>query len=288
MRRISACTANLLSFPLIASCTVGELSFTSKNPAPTRDSQLERDILACDVSDGQAHCAMVAKRLEGRKKRFKLRATRTDLEKYGLTVIGWTICAISDRSGYHCTNIRTGEDATPAHARPMSQRSWVAWNDGLCVESSIRDERSHFECFHRSGHVRQTTEFFVSEHHRTVSFESGACICSDQRDYFQGDGETPLGAACLFQDDDISVSASYTQRDAEGLTHGVMMRGPGFYLDFGEVCRQLEGNTPAEATARLEAWESGRRDLPPTVGLDPPYPGPETVVEVPSTTIAPD
>lgn len=265
--RRAALAVALFSWP---ACATGEVTTVDYDPTPDADDEHERGTLLCEAVDGRIHCLDGASLWPGKRRILRLRATRQDVERTGPLVFGYDVCAVSKGDGFHCVNTRarrrTSNRIRASYAEPLESRSWFSWDQGLCVESQRGDETSLFECFYREAGVRQRVDFKVSQSHRTVSFESGACVCSEPQWFDAGKGETPVGVACFFRDDDIPRYTDYNNRTADSLTRGVIMRGPIFTTDFGEVCNQLENTSSERAVQLIEAWASGEVALPPHRG----------------------
>lgn len=233
------------------------------NPTPDAQAELERGVVRCSSRNGWIVCEEGPIRPTGRPKRLRLHVTRRDIKQTGPIVLGYDICAISSRNGFHCFNTRTKQRVAATQAKPLKRRTWFSWDQGLCAESDRFDETSLFECFYREAGIRQKVDFRVSQSHRTVSFESGGCVCSEPQWFYGKSGETPVGAACFFRDDEIPRYTDYNNRVADSLTRGVIMRGPIFTTDFGDVCDQLENTSAERAVQLIEAWASGETALPP-------------------------
>jgi hypothetical protein len=259
MDRTALAMSLLLLFP---GCTTVRVAWGDYEPEIGRRSDIEKDVLKCENDNGRVRCLFAAPWHVGETTRSRLPVSRRDVRRYGFVVLGYDVCSVSERRGLVCVNAMTGQRAEAELATRMKGRTLFAWDNGLCVESGRSSDISQFECFYREGRGRQRVAFKVAEKHRTVSFESGGCVCSDGSGGFSGDEQTPIGAACFFRDSDVPAYSDYNDRRMDSLTRGVIMRGPIFSVDFGEVCRSLEGASAEKSVQLLNAWESGEVPLP--------------------------
>lgn len=265
-------TRTLLACLAVFICGCGSLELLHlrdhRDSVSTQDTQDERVVFECEVVRGKVRCPISWHGKRDRTERFRLRTTRRDLASYGVVVVGWDVCAISTRWGFHCVHLGSEEEARAIRARPLTDRAWFSWSQGLCVESERVEGKSLFECFHREGGVRQHVEFWVASKHDIATFDEGACICSDTHGLGRG-WSLPVGAACFFREDPVP-DERWSARRADTLTRGVIMRGPGDAGDFAEVCGSLEGKNPDDALAQVRKWASEEAALPPSADSDDP------------------
>ena len=184
---------------------------------------------------------------------LRLAGQPLDLARGGLASAGVHVCVFSATRGFDCINTDDGKRLAPEESERISDRRWVAWDDGWCAEVEREGGYSRFECV-QGGSIEERLSFWTSSSLRTVSFGRGACICGLQD---RGTNMVPapltVGAVCVSGWGREPLDWD-TRRAVHERASVVTVRGPLGSESFDDVCARMEGIDPDQALEQLEAF----------------------------------
>jgi|GEM_PF-1414718 len=198
------------------------------------------------------------------RSRSRLRATRADLQRHGVSMVGDSVCLVSTRRGFDCVHAVMGDRVSARDSARLRDRSFAVWDSGLCVEVARDREWSRMECLGLTAGVESRAEFWIPTEHEASVFEGGACFCSGERPSLHashGPDEGRVGAACFFRDGEVPLPRGFERR-VDAMERLVMVRGLGADEDYLGVCGAVEGLSSERAGEVVESWTMGRTALP--------------------------